>query len=1064
MSRAPSDGVSRRHIFALGGALAATGAATGAAGSATPPAHAQPPGAKNVVGGETTHVTLTEGANIAFSVSPRGDQVAFDLCGVLWLCPIAGGVARPLTEPVLDIAQPDWSPDGRHIVFQSFRDGTYQLWRIRVDGTELEALTSGPFDCREPRFSPDGARLAFACDRGGSYGVHLLDLSTRQITALIDGPGEEYEPSWSPDGLSLAYVIDRRRIEVCDLAGNRREVASVPAGGGPRAPGLPQNTVSSPVFTPDGKDVWFVRGEGARSELHSARSGLVVGGQEVFPVRAAWLAADELLYAADGRLRRRTLAGQVRDIPFSATVDVVRPRYAKTRRAFDAPGDKAVMGIGSPVLSPRGDRIAFRALNDLWVVDAKGGAPVALTRDSFHKSDPGWSPDGQSLVYSTDRAGTLDLWIRDLSTGQDRRLTRFDGAATSCVWSPDGKTIAFLNQNGALHLVSVADGATRKLAGDLYQPGRPSWSPDGRTIAMAAFKPYSARFREGLNEVMTVDVETGEALYQPILPHRSIATRGDDGPVWSPDGRHLAFVFASRLYLAPVDAKGKMRGAPRPITDEVTDAPSWSADSASLLYLSLGKLRVVAATGGAPKTIPLRMTYANARPTGRTIVHAGQLWDGKSPTLRQDVDLILDGARIAAIAPHDPRGGDQNARRIDARQQTVMPGLIDMHAHHQMQGYGYGDRSGRLWLAMGITTTRAPANPAYHMVEAREAIDSGLRIGPRCYGTGEALDGARIYYNFMRSVTEPGQMALEMQRAKALSYDLIKTYVRLSPPMQKAAIEWAHAHGMHVTGHYHYPALAFGADGMEHMGATNRLGYSRTVGASGRVYQDAHALFMSSGAPRTPTLFQASALFPDDPSLLEDVRVKTLYPPWEYARLKARAEAMAKVDRAPILEALARNVEELKRTVRAGGAVVTGTDSPIDFNVVSLHMNLRAMVRYGMTPFEALVTTTSASAKYLDAPLGVLEAGAFADVAIVDGDPLTRIEDAANVAWVIKHGQVFTVAELMAPFTGPIEQAQASAPRFVCEAVSPYWWHHPDYLSAGLGGCCDGSGHDFMRV
>src|SRR3546814_17486011 len=72
---------------------------------------------------------------------------------------------------------------------------------------------------------------------------------------------------------------------------------------------------------------------------------------------------------------------------------------------------------------------------------------------------------------------------------------------------------------------------------------------------------------------------------------------------------------------------------------------------------------------------------------------------------------------------------------------SLLPGLVYVHTHRQMQGYGYGDRMGRLWLAMGITATRSPGAPAYHKVEDREAINSGARVGARHYATGEAIDG-----------------------------------------------------------------------------------------------------------------------------------------------------------------------------------------------------------------------------------------------------------------------------------------------------------------------------------
>jgi hypothetical protein len=145
---------------------------------------------------------------------------------------------------------------------------------------------------------------------------------------------------------------------------------------------------------------------------------------------------------------------------------------------------------------------------------------------------------------------------------------------------------------------------------------------------------------------------------------------------------------------------------------------------------------------------------------------------------------------------------------------------------------------------------------------------------------------------------------------------------------------------------------------MEHMNATSRTGYSRSVSALGSVYQNENAAFLATGAPRTPSMFLAQALLGEDRSLVDDRRIKMLFPPWEYARLDARARQLAGQDRSAQLDALRRQVTAIRETVRGGGRIVTGTDSPIDFNAVSLHMNLRGMTRFGLTPYEALLTAT----------------------------------------------------------------------------------------------------------
>ena len=120
----------------------------------------------------------------------------------------------------------------------------------------------------------------------------------------------------------------------------------------------------------------------------------------------------------------------------------------------------------------------------------------------------------------------------------------------------------------------------RELVTPLFGPGRPTWSADSATLAFASVRPYSQRFREGVSQILVVDVATGAQRYvEPGDRHASLSTRGDDGPVWSPDGKELAFVMGSQLHVMPVDATGTPTGAPRRVNREVADAPSWSGDS-----------------------------------------------------------------------------------------------------------------------------------------------------------------------------------------------------------------------------------------------------------------------------------------------------------------------------------------------------------------------------------------------------------------------------------------------------------------------------------------------------
>jgi len=1033
-------GLSRRKLLSLG--ALGTGGALIAPLAASPEAAAAPaPGPTS----EERPVTVSEITNVAAAASPDGKSIAFDLYGVLWVMDVEGGPARRLTDDFGDVAQPDWTPDSQALVFQSYRTGNFQIWSIKADGTGLKQLTEGPFDCREPRVSPDGKRVAFSSDRNGSYGIYALDLATGAISTLVDSEAEEYEPCWSPDGSEIAFTSNRSKIEAVKLAtGARRTVAEAVTAG----------ELHGAAYSPDGAEIYYTAVTTGACRLMKGNEAAVPEA-DVYPFRITWLSPTEFLYTADGQFRRAT-GGASRAIAFSATV-MVRPQtYAKKKRDWDSTAPKPVVGIGSPVLSPDGRKVAFRALNDIYVLTI-GGKAEPLTRDGFHKETPAWSPDGKTLAYSSDRGGKLDIWLRDLATGADRQLTRLADAAVSASWSNDGTMLAFLDQTGSVYTVEVATGAVQKIHGPLWEPGRPTWSPDGKVVALSAFKPYSARYREGLSEILTIERATGKATYAPVAEHRSIGTRGDDGPVWSPDGASIAFVLGSRLHTAPVDAAGKIAGPIKALNQETTDAPSWSGDSKSILYLSNGKLRLIPAAGGAARTINHGLTWARAKPRGLTLVRAGRLWDGRSPEVKTDVDILIDGNRIVSVKPRgDAPAG---AKVVDATGLTVMPGLLDMHTHRQMQGYSYGDKQGRLWLAFGITATRSPGSPAYHCIEERESIDSGARIGPRYFTTGEAIDGSRIYYNFMRPVSEPGQLELELQRAEALGYDLLKSYVRAPLQQQKAVAEWGHARGIHTTSHYHYPAFQFGLDCMEHLGATSRFGYSRTVSPAGAGYEDVISLFAHSGSRRTPTLFTASTLLEEDPGLQNDVRIRTLYPTWERKKLQDRTRAAQTSDQTMTRASLARNVAQVKDMLKAGAKVIAGTDAPIDLNVIALHMNLRAMVKYGVSPYEALLTATRYAAEFMAEPLGVVEAGALADLAMVEGDPLRRIEDAAKVKLVMKNGEVFTVDQLLEPFarTAAAERHDhgirlAALPPHPDNAA--YWWHDEEYLETARHACC----------
>jgi imidazolonepropionase-like amidohydrolase len=494
--------------------------------------------------------------------------------------------------------------------------------------------------------------------------------------------------------------------------------------------------------------------------------------------------------------------------------------------------------------------------------------------------------------------------------------------------------------------------------------------------------------------------------------------------VWSPDGTKMAAIIDGLLTVWPVAADGTPRGSPRPVSTERAGSPTWAGDSRRILYQSDHRLELVdVESGRIVQDIDPRMTWTpSAQPAGTKTIHARRLWTGgealkgvpSTDNVYENVDIVVDGNRIKSVEPH--RAALHTGTVIDGSNQTVIPGLIEIHTHLNKD---YGELLGRIFLAWGITTVRNPATNAFDTMEYREAFESGVRIGPRLFTTGEPFDGSRIYYPGGMSLDDTGQLPLALQHAKDFGFDFVKTYVRLPDIMQKRIIEEAHRMGMPVTSHELYPAVAYGADGVEHIRGTSRRGYSPKISGLSRSYRDVIDLLTASKMTLTPTIgiqggFRLQTM--RDASWIDDPRMQKLYPPSVPQRWREQTRTPAS---AAAIEEAARLVTPQERTVyhvvKGGGRVVAGTDAPINPYGLALLMELENYVAGGLTPVDVLRTATIVSAEAMGAgaDLGSIEPGKLADLAVIDGNPLANIKDLRRVRRVMKNGQMYEVDDLV---------------------------------------------------
>ncbi|WP_433347484.1 amidohydrolase family protein [Microtetraspora malaysiensis] len=948
-------------------------------------------------------MTFTEGTNIAVALDRTSGRIVLDMQGILWSLAADGGDAVALTTPDLDASRPDWSPDGRHLVFQAYKTGQFHIWSMAPDGSELRQLTEGPFDHREPAWSPDGTVITFASDRAGegSYDIWTIDVITGRLSRRTTGPTDDYAPAWHPDG-KIVFVRGRVNLATVDEQGKTEVVRTVSA----------PSRIERPTVSPGGRIAYQVYAQGA---LY-VDGEQVTEGEDVFLSPVRWMSEDELMYTADGKIRVRRLSTKaVRVVPFAATLMVPKATSLRRKeRSVSVNGIQHALGIMSPRVSPDGQAVVFVALNKLWL--AREGKPQLLVDSDpgYVLRSPNWAHEGKSVTYSSDRDGLFAVYRYDLSTGRSVRLTSLKGAQYDAVISPDGRNLAFQDEEHAIRVLDLQSGKDRVVAVPLAGPervGPPSWSPDSRLIAYNDRNTINSRFREGYNQIKVVDIATGSYISYPAAPHLSLSDRSECGPAWSPDGRWMAVIMESALWALPVDPAGRAVGQARQLTEETADAPSWAADSQSIVYLSNGNLRRITLRDTHPKSINVPLHWRHEIPGGRTRIRAGQVWDGASDTVRDNIDIIVEGNRIVALENRARTTGSKE-RLIDARDKTVIPGLWESH-NHPTDFPESGGRYFGAFMAYGVTGNVSVGSFGYEGLNQRESLLAGSMVGPRHF-FGELLDGSRTSHPSNRVHATTEGLRRTLHRVESLRYDYVKTYVRTSFDMMQEASSFGHDRlGVPSGTHLLAPGTMAGLDMITHLSATQRLEFSYSQSVTGRVYEDVKLLLTQGGMGVIVTPFAARALIGDDPSIPLDPRVAKLMPPWFADRIRNEGPPTANS-----LSDLQREIEIYVELVRRGATLLAGTDTPLTPPGLMLHMVLRAMVRFGMSPFEALRTATVLPAKMMGVgdELGMIKPGYVADLTFIDGDPFTDFSDLISTTEVMKNGIIHTQNDLVAPF------------------------------------------------
>jgi imidazolonepropionase-like amidohydrolase len=384
----------------------------------------------------------------------------------------------------------------------------------------------------------------------------------------------------------------------------------------------------------------------------------------------------------------------------------------------------------------------------------------------------------------------------------------------------------------------------------------------------------------------------------------------------------------------------------------------------------------------------------------------GTLVDGTGAAPVRDAAIVIRGSRIVAAGPRARVKLPRGATVIRTDGATMLPGLWDMHAHYAQVEWG------PIYLASGVTTVRDVGNQLEFLLGLRQALAAGRGIGPRVLSAG-IIDGDSPNAIGVERAATPAQGIALVRKYHDAGLEQIKIYSSVSDSVLPAITREAHALGMTVTGHVPtgldgHRGVAAGMDQINHVTFVQRM--MRAAGDTTPLTMDlpearrAIAFLAQRRIVIDPTVALYELLLhpADQPLTAFEPGAATVAPELRSALEHTGVEPSRAAAAAARLRTLLEIVGALHR---AGVPIVAGTDMAVPGH--SLHRELELYVQAGMTPMAAIQAATlqAARAMGLERESGTLRPGLRADVLVVEGDPLTRIEDTRRVRLVVANGR-----------------------------------------------------------
>ncbi|MCO4799594.1 MAG: PD40 domain-containing protein, partial [Colwelliaceae bacterium] len=977
---------------------------------------------------KTANIDVTQGTWMNIDVSPDGKKIVFDLLGDIYTLPITGGEATPLMTDIAWQMQPSFSPDGQHIAFTSDEDGGDNLWIMKADGTEGKAVSSETFRLlNSPAWSPDGnyivGRKHFTSSRSlGAGEVWMYHKTGGNGVMLTKRPNEQKdlgEPAFSPDGKYVYFSQDATpgktfhyskdsekgiyKIKRLELATGEIEVIISGKGGAIR-----------PVPSPDGKYLAYISRDDFQSNLYlydlksgeekKIFSGLDRDMQETWAIHGVYPTMDwlpkskEMVFWSGGHINRLNIqTGKSEVIPFHVKTSKQLQTNLRFQQNIDQDNFDVKM-LRDVEISPNGQKVIFESMGHIYVQNVSNGKTKGkakrLTKQSDHfELNPSFSRDGKKVVYATWNDKKLGaLRVVSARGGKGKVVTDEPGKYIEPSFSPDGKTVVYRKVSGGF-ITDPKWGLNSGVYTVSAKGGKPSLVTDyGVTPHFGASNEQVFVIRSG-KKTKLVKIELSDKKEQSIYQGK-FATEYRV----SPNGKYVAFAERFKVFITPfvergevIDIGPKAKNLPvEQLSVRAGEGISWNGKS-NQLYWSLGADLYQASVAnlfdikGSDKDAekdeitPIK-TYLGYKkkadkPSGVIAFVGGKIITMEGKEVINNGVVVVNGNKISAIGENGNIEVPSNAKIIDISGKSIMPGLVDAHAHGAQGSseiipqQNWKNYAG---LSLGVTTIHDPSNDTTEFFAASEMQKSGQIVAPRLFSTGTILYGA-TWAGGTAHVDKLDDAKFHVERLKQAGAFSVKSYNQPRRNQRQQFIQAAREAEMMVVpegGSLLQHNLSMIVDGhttLEHSIST------------AKIYDDIKQLWSQSEMAYTPTLgvayggISGEHFWYDTTEVWKHPRLSMYVPseildPRSMRRTKAPHHHYNHINVATV----AKELSDLGILVNSGGH---GQREGL-----AMHWEMWMMSQGGMTPLEALSTATINPAKTLglDSQIGSIKVGKLA--------------------------------------------------------------------------------------